>query len=283
MFGYLNINKKLEDGQRGLWQTFMCGLCFSTKKLFGNVPRMFISNDINLFNVLFHSVQQIDVQVEKSRCFSHPVKKRTVLKPTELTDKLAVANVLLTYLNIYDDVVDDGGLKKKTALSLYKKAYKKAQKMWTKLDEIFCSRYNRLRELEKNNCNSIDAVAHSFALLSQDFCKTILGENTSEYAETLCYNIGKWIYLIDALDDAEKDVKKHNYNPFISCYSAHTAKDLLQYKDEIVFLMYAVLNRIAQSFNDMNLSKYTCVLKNVLLDSIREKTQQVLNKLEETV
>lgn len=279
MFGYLNINKKLEDGQRGLWQTFMCGLCFSTKKLFGNVPRLFISNDINLFNVLFHSVQQIDVQLEQSRCFSHPVKKRTVQKPTELTDKIAVANVLLTYLNIYDDVVDGGGAKKKAALALFKKAYKTAAKTWAQLDETFCLRYNQLRELEKSNCNSLDAVAHSFALLSQDFCKQILGEKTSDYAETLCYNVGKWVYLIDALDDAQKDVKKHNYNPFISCYGVATAAELSQHKEEITFLMYAVLNRIAQSFNDLNLTKYVCVLKNVLLESIREKTQQVLNKL----
>ncbi len=75
MFGYLDIEKAtLQDGQRGLWQTFMCGLCFSTKNLFGNFPRTFITNDVNLFNVLFHSVKRQDVAIEQKRCFSHPVK-----------------------------------------------------------------------------------------------------------------------------------------------------------------------------------------------------------------
>lgn len=279
MFGYLNTTKTLEDGQRGLWQTFMCGLCFSTKKLFGNLPRMFISNDINLFNVLFHSILQQDVQVVQSRCAAHPVRKRSVLATTPLTDKLAVANVLLVYLNLYDDVVDGGGLKKKTALKAFSRHYKKAQKQWQQLDQAFCARYRQLRRQEKANCNSPDAVAHSFAMLSQDFCRMVLGDDCSQHALTLCYNLGKWIYLVDALDDAQKDCKKGNYNVFLQCYEAQDASVLAQHKEDISFLMYAVLNRIAQSYNDLNLTKYTCVLKDVLLQSIRDKTAQVLKQL----
>lgn len=282
MFGYVGITKDLEAGQRGLWQTFMCGLCFSTKKLFGNLPRMFISNDINFFNVLFHSVENVDVQLEQSRCFSHPVKKRSVLKPTFLTDKLAVANVVLTYWNVYDDVVDGGGTKKKAALFLFKNAYRKAQTQWKKLDEAICARYNRLRELERSGCTVLDEVAHSFAALSQDFCKLVLEEHSNEHVETLCYNVGKWIYLIDALDDVQKDLKRKNYNPFVACYGLKSVGDLLKRQEEVNFVMYAVLNRIAQCFNDMNLSKYICVLKNVLFESIREKTEQVLEKLKKS-
>ena len=68
MFGYLQPDKtSLSDGQRGLNQTFMCGLCFSTKRLFGNAARLTISDDVNFFNVLFHSFCNVDVQLEHSR------------------------------------------------------------------------------------------------------------------------------------------------------------------------------------------------------------------------
>ncbi len=278
MFGYVNIDKtKLQDGQCGLWQSFMCGLCFSTKKLFGNVPRMFITNDINFFNVLFHSVENVDVEIEQSRCFSHPVKKRTVVKMTELTDRLSVGNVILTYFNLYDDVLDGG--KRKAVFRMFRKPHKKAQALWAELDQAISDRYVELRALEQANCNVIDQVADSFASLSKDFCKLVLGEKSTEYVETLCYNVGKWIYLIDALDDVEKDLKKHNYNPFVAYYGVENVKQLAQYKGEISFLMYAVLNRIAQSFNDLNLEKYNCILKNVLFESIRGKTEQLLAKL----
>ena len=279
MFGYLDIEKdKLEDGQRGLWQTFMCGLCFSTKKLYGDYPRMFISNDVNFFNVLFHSVTNTDVTVENKRCFSHPIRKRTVLQKTDLTEKLSVANVLLTYWNIYDDTVDGGSVKKKTALKMFAKSYNKAKKDNPWLDDILAKRYGELRELEQSNCNSIDRVAHAFALLSQDFATLMLGEYATEHVQTLCYNLGKWIYLIDALDDVTKDIKRHNYNPFVCCYNVGSALDLGKKYDELQFLMFAVLNRVAQSYNDLNLSKYTCILNNVLFDSIRNKTKQILNR-----
>ncbi|MCH5151867.1 MAG: hypothetical protein J1F65_04325 [Clostridiales bacterium] len=278
MFGYLDVNKgTLEQGQRGLWQTFMCGMCFSTKSLYGNFPRMFISNDVNFFNVLFHSVTETDVEVEHKRCFSHPIKKRTVLKETDLTQKLSVANVLLTYWNVYDDTVDGGSVKKKTALRALKKAYRKAQKDFPELDGMLSKRYQELRELEQSNCDSIDRVAHAFSQLAQDFAVIVLDDKANEYVQTLCYNVGKWIYLIDALDDAEKDVKRRNYNPFVACYGVKSAAELGEKYDEIQFEMYAVLNRIAQAYNDLNLSKYTCILNNVLFESIRNKTKEILN------
>ena len=283
MFGYLDVQKDtLNDGQRGLWQTFMCGLCFSTKKLVGNIPRMTITNDINCFNILFHSILDVDVNIEHKKCFSSPFKKRTVIEMTEITDKLSLANVLLTYWNIHDDVVD-GDKGKKLIESVYKKYHKKAQPQVQALDDIIAKRYNQLRELEKGDCDSIDIVSDSFAMLSLDFCNFVLGEKSSDYAQTLCYNLGKWIYLIDALDDAQKDLKRGNYNPFVKCYKAQSMADLSTHKEEIQFVMYTALNRIAQSFNDLNLTKYTCLLKNIFFQSIRNKTKDILKKFSGTV
>lgn len=280
MFGYLDIERdKLQQGQQGLWQTFMCGLCLSTKNAFGNFPRMFVSNDVNFFNVLFHSIKNVDVQVENGRCFSHPIKKRSLLKPNDLTDKLAVANVLLTYWNLYDDVVDDNSRKKKAALKMFNRPYLKAKAQFAQLDETLNVRYNELRKFEQSDCASIDVVSHSFACLSQEFCKAVLLDEASDYAQTLCYNVGKWIYLIDALDDVEKDIKKGSYNVFVKCYGVANASELSEHYEEIKFLMYSVLNRIAQSFNDLNLTKYTCILQNVIYESIRNKTKQIIGKI----
>lgn len=279
MFGYLDINKQsLEDGQRGLWQTFMCGLCFSTKQLYGNVPRTVISNDVNFFNVLFHSVAGVDVNIKQGRCFSHPIRKRSLLNTTDLTDRLSTANVLLTYWNIYDDTIDGGSAKKKAALSLFRRSYNKAKGDFAELDTMLAKRYDELRLLEQSNCSSIDQVADAFAKLSSDFATLVLGDAATPHLTTLCYNVGKWIYLIDALDDAEKDIKRHNYNPFVACYSLASATQLTQHFDELQFEMYAVLNRIAQSYNDLNLTKYTCILNNVVYDSIRAKTKDILSK-----
>ena len=279
MFGYLNIEKdKLEDGQSGLWQTFMCGMCFSTKKLYGNFPRAFISNDVNFFNVLLHSATNADVTVERKRCFSHPIRKMSVLQQTDLTDKLSMANVLLTYWNVYDDTVDGGSVKKKTLLKSLRRYYVKAKKDLPQLDELLAKRYAELRTLETSNCDSIDRVCHAFAQLTQDVAVVMIGEQANDNVQTLSYNLGKWIYLIDALDDASKDIKSNNYNPFVAHYGIKSASELQAKYDELQFVMYAVLNRIAQCYNDLNLVKYTCILKHVLFDSIRDKTKEILSR-----
>ena len=279
MFGYLDIDKgTLEKGQLGLWQTFMCGLCFSTKKLYGNFPRMFISNDVNFFNVLFHSILGVDVELEHSRCFSHPIKKRTVLKETDLTEKLSTANVLLTYWNVYDDTVDGGSVVKKTALKAFSRAYNRAKKDFPSLDEMLSRRYGELREMEAQASCGIDRIAHAFAQLAQDFATLVLAEHATEHVQTLCYNLGKWIYLIDALDDVKKDLKRKQYNPFVAHYGVAREQELNGKFDELQFEMFAVLNRVASSYNDLNLQKYTCLIDNVIYKSIRIKTNSVLNR-----
>ena len=279
MFGYLDIDKTtLEDGQRGLWQSFMCGLCFSTKELYGNFPRMFITNDVNFFNVLFHSILGVEVELNQSRCFSHPFKKRTVLQETELTRKLSTANVLLTYWNVYDDTVDGGSIGKVTALKALSRTYNKAKKDFPALDDMLAKRYGELRAMENSGVDGIDRIAHAFSQLTEDFATLILGENATDHAKTLCYNLGKWIYLIDALDDAEKDLRRKQYNPFVTHYGAKSFDELKFNCDELQFEIYAVLNRVASAYNDMNLQKYTCLLDNVIYKSIRNKTNDILHK-----
>jgi hypothetical protein len=40
-------------------------------------------------------------------------------------------------------------------------------------------------------------------------------------ASNMIYLIGRWVYLIDALDDLEEDFKKKNYNPFLVKYGSN--------------------------------------------------------------
>jgi hypothetical protein len=278
MFGYLQIDKAaLEDGQRGLYQSFMCGLCFSTKKYFSNKARIAINFDINFFNLLFHSCQDVDVEIEKRTCFFHPIKKSTMLQPTELTDKLAIANVLLVYLNLYDDVVDDGGIKKKAALKAFKKDYAKAQKLMPGLDQALTEGYKQLRELEQSGCDVLDKVCHPFAQMSQQLCKHVL-QTENKFLLNLCYNVGKWVYLIDALDDIKQDLRKGAYNPLVRCFNISSVDEVVTSYDDISFVMYSTLNTIASCFNDLNLTKYHCLLTNLLYKALRQKTESILNK-----
>lgn len=279
MFGYVNIDKEsLSDGERGLYQTFMCGLCLSTKEHFKDSARLTVNYDINFYNVLFHSFCEIDVNILQERCIAHPLTKRTILQKTNITDRLAIANILLSYLNVYDDVVDGGSWKKRIVMSILKRDYQKATELMPELQQKLSDNYQKLRKLEQAKCDNLDQVCHPFATMACDVAKAVLGDKCNNIVSDLCYNVGKWIYLADALDDLNKDEKRGNYNPLSAYYKTSADKLVSENLEEINFVFFSVLNRIAQCYNDLNLTKYTCLLNNIIYKSIRNKTKQLINK-----
>ena len=76
------------------------------------------------------------------------------------------------------------------------------------------------------------------------------------------------------------DLKNKSYNPFIACFDGYkNAKQFV--KDNLAdfeFVFYSTLNKIAENFNDLDLAKYYCVLKNVLHVSVRDITAKVFAK-----
>ncbi|MEG2014910.1 MAG: DUF5685 family protein, partial [Clostridia bacterium] len=241
MFGYIKVDKtQLNKGELGLYQTFMCGLCMSTKKLFGNIARACVNFDITFFDVLFHSFTNTEVEIYNARCVSSPFRKRTIMKPDTMSDKIAIANIMLVYLNAEDDIYDGGkSLKKRVAENHFRAPYRKAVRLWSALADSLNTNYNELREKEAQGINRFDIICDPFARLSKDFALLTLGEDANEYILDLCYNMGKWIYIIDALDDIQQDLSKNNYNAYISSFGINvgeTAQDFVKRNiDEIKF------------------------------------------------
>ena len=286
MFGYIKVDKTaLAGGEFGLYHAFFCNLCLSSKRQFGFSSRLLTNFDTAFFNLLFHSFAEVEVKVENAKCMTTHFKERSMIKPTELGDRVAQGNVILCYLNLLDDVQDGISLRKRIALAAIRRPYRKARKMFPELDGALTACYDDLRKLEIESCKIFDRVCHPFAQLSAEFCEILLGEKANGYIRDLCYNLGKWVYLIDALDDLESDFRRKNYNPFISCLGNYkNAKQFVaEHYDELQFIFYTTLNKIAENYNDLDLVRYTCVMKNVLHKSIRDKTERVFSKYTEEI
>ncbi|MDD4291223.1 MAG: DUF5685 family protein [Clostridia bacterium] len=280
MYGYLKIEKEsLSEGQRGLYQAFMCQLCMSTKNSFRHPIRLCVNNDINLFNVLFHAILDFSPEVIKSRCLLS-VKRMDMLSPDTVSERLSACNIVLMYFNLLDDVIDDGGIKKRLALSALKGSFKRAKNLCTSFYSQIDGIYNELLDMEKHRESSIDKVCDPFARMSDRLAHFILGDKYNPLAGVLCYNIGKWVYLIDALDDLQKDADGKKYNPLISCLGGFTTAGefVSNNREELEFMMYSTLNSIAGAYNDMRLSKFTCLLNNVFHRSVRSITENIFKK-----
>lgn len=93
---------------------------------------------------------------------------------------------------------------------------KKAAKRLCEIDKIMQKSFADLRALEKEKCDSIDRVADTFATLMRDMTRQLI--KTDDNVDTFCYNLGRLIYLLDAVDDVEKDSKSGEYNPLVLNY-----------------------------------------------------------------
>ncbi len=218
MFGYVKTDyPNLYVKDTILYKSMYCGLCKGIKEVAGHRARLTLNYDLTFLSVLLHNVMNNDVQIEKQRCIIHPIKKVPMAKVDELTKTIGALNVILAYHKINDDVLDENKGRFKKAL--VKKGYNRAVKDYKFLDDIVDKYYKQLLELEKQKCDSIDRVSDPFGTMLQKIVKEISKEFCSEELERLAYGLGRWIYLIDALDDFDKDLKKNSYNVFALAYA----------------------------------------------------------------
>ena len=75
------------------------------------------------------------------------------------------------------------------------------------VDGIVARRYNELRKLEMADNGVIDQVSEVFSLMLAEISDQIFKEYKTENTYKVFFYLGKWIYIIDALDDYNKDIK----------------------------------------------------------------------------
>ena len=111
----------------------------------------------------------------------------------------------------------------------------------------------------------------------------LLGECATEYTYRFFYNLGKWIYLIDALDDYDKDVARSNYNPFYAAYKNKDFSTLIQENgEEISFIMSSTLSCMNESLSQIKFRFNADLIRNIALRGTLVRTKKVLSGEKET-
>ena len=278
MFGYLKPDKPyLYMKDDVLYQALYCGVCKSIGKNAGQIARFTLTYDVAFMSAICHNILGVDVKINKEHCITHVIRKTPVAAPDEISLMLADVNVILAYYKLLDDTVDEkkGALKSK----IFVNAYKKAKKRMPEFDNIVKTQTANLLALERANSDSIDMVADSTANILVNASRQVLKDKSTEYTDGLFYSIGKWIYLIDALDDYDKDVKKGNFNVFFNAYKETSFENLIKNKgEEISFVFNGIFLKIAENYSQIKTYYNTDLVKNVISRGIPEVTKSVIMK-----
>ena len=275
MFGYVIPDKNnMYIKDFNVFQAFYCGLCKALHKTGSEITRLCTNYDVTFYNVLLHCLSNKEVQFERKLCVYNG-KKKVIVTPDELSLKMADLAVMLVYYNAEDDVTDG---KKSRILIKWRLALRKrkAAKRLPEIDRLMKESFKRLNGLEREKCDSIDRVADCFASLMRDITREFV--ETDGDIDDFTYNLGRMVYLLDAVDDVEKDSKKHRYNPLLLNYGECANKQdyLSKNIDELSFLLTSTYNKMVGCYNRMNIKLYEGVLSNTVYLGIRMQMERLL-------
>lgn len=283
MFGYVipdKLNMYMKDYYG--YRAFYCGLCKSIGKRCGQLMRIGTTYDMTFLNIFAHAVHDVEIEMKMSTCVLNRVNKRLMACDDAITQKVVDIGTILAHYKCVDDINDDKSLSKKFIdRAVIKKHYKKAKKLYPQLDEYISQKYNELASLEKENCGSIDKVAHCFGEIMQYIGEVTFEDKYTQPLKDIMYNTGKWIYLADAIDDIDDDFKKGKYNVFLVGYEYENKAKFLEDKQEILeFVLMSCYNTIYNNFDKIDVNKYEGILTNIFWYGMLNSTQDILRRSE---
>ena len=217
MFGYVKpLPGELKVKEYEYYKAAYCGLCRALKKKSPILP-FTLSYDFVFLTVLRMAVENEQSAPHKIRCIAHPLRKKSALTVPPSMERTASAAALLVYYNLKDDFADKKGIRKLGAGMLLPLTGSVRKKNLSdgKLDRIIADALAMIADEEKAENPSPYACAEIFGVL----LGSVFADGTHGDLKGMLYQIGRrvgrWIYLLDAADDAPKDAKKKNYNPFV--------------------------------------------------------------------
>lgn len=284
MFGYVTPCKmelKIKDFEK--FKAYYCGLCREIKKSFGNLPRLALNYDMTFLAVLLDSLEDGGSNIKKEFCAFHPMQKRLVLIENSSLEYAAFCNVILTYYKLLDNSADDSSKISKIYSSVLNMYLKKTPKQYMRIALFIEKSLKELYSAEKNpKGKSLDELSHHFADLTGFILSSYNGKHKdNESLYWLGYNLGKWVYIIDAYDDLEKDMNNKKFNAINAVFNTAnlTYSDFVNsISSRIDFILTSCAQSCLEYLNNISIKKNYDLLHNILQFGLMEKMDKVFKR-----
>lgn len=284
MFGYVTPYKmelKIKDYE--MFKAYYCGLCISIKNNFSNLCRMTLNYDMTFLGILLDSLEYSKHKYVVTKCIAHPMKKKPKVIDNRALDYAAFCNVSLVYYKLLDDYNDDNSLSKKFISMYIKKFINKSKEDLSPILVNIEENIKKLSFLEKSEeIISIDELSDPFASLTA-FIVSYCYKDENFYNELydLGYNLGRWIYIIDAFDDLKEDMEKHKFNAINKAFNVEN----LSYEDLIIkegnrieFNLIMSANSTSEALDKLPINKNKDLLFNILQLGLMNKIETIKSR-----
>ncbi len=270
MFGYVRPNlTDMTEAQQARYRAHYCGLCHAIGERHGQLARMALTFDLTYLTIFLSSLYEPEEHSGEGRCVPHPVKEHAWTR-SRVTDYAADMTIALMYHKCMDDWRDDRSLPAKTCAAWLKKSYGKVRADWPRQCESIEKSLRGLDEVEARRDANPDAAAKRFGELMAE----LFVMNEDYWANALRafgYSLGRYIYVLDAVCDYDKDSRKSGYNPVV--LMGKKPEDM---RDPLELL----LGGASAAFEKLPLIQDEDILRNILYSGVWQGYNEYLHKKE---
>ena len=260
MFGYVTASlKELDKEAEKRYGAVYCGICRRIRIQSGNVARLGLSYDMAFLAILLMSLYEPEEVSGDKACALHPIRKRPWID-NKFVQYAADMNVVLGYYNCLDDWEDDGKYSAKLLAGQFGKHLPEIEARYPRQCRAVEECIRQLSALEKAGCANPDEPASCFGQLMGELL-TYEEDLWADNLRQMGFYLGRFIYLLDAALDYDKDAKKGKYNPYLAM---GTGKDWARWEEYLVLTM----GRCADYFEKLPLVQDKPLLDNILYSGV---------------
>lgn len=271
MFGYVTVYKpELKIKEYDVYKGIYCTLCKQMQKEYGFFSRFLLSYDA-VFYVLYRmGISDCSLEASKSHCSFSPCKKCLKIdSEEEIFKKAAAITVILSYFKLCDGIADSGFFKRtllKTVKPYFKHICKKAKKNYPDMfgaTEMYMQNQERAEEDFKGIDSAADPTGKALGYILSD------GDINSDGFK-IGYMLGRTVYLLDAFDDYEDDIKSNSFNPF-------------QNTDNIIedasFAINLSIGELAEYIKKTDFYKFKSIIYNIVFEGLPNRHKKIVMKI----
>ena len=260
MFGYVIASwKELNKQQQERYGAVYCGICRAIRRHSGNIARLGLSYDMAFLALLLMSLYEPEEKISRNACLMHPVKRRSWVD-NEYIRYCADMNVALSYYNCLDDWEDDHKHSAHLMAMELKKHLPDIESRWPRQCRAIRDALEALHRLETENCPNPDLPAAAFGDLMAQLL-VIREDHWQDELSQMGFALGRFVYLLDAMLDYDRDKRRGKYNPFLA---AGNEKNWTQWEEYLVLAMA----RCTENYEKLPLVQDKGLLDNILYSGV---------------
>lgn len=271
MFGYITVNRsELKVKESAAYDAYYCGLCHALHGRHGRAGQLTLTYDMTFLVILLNGVYEHPLHEKTGRCLVHPMKQHTERR-NDFSSYCADMNVLLAYYNLLDDWQDERRISRYAAAQLLSKQYEAIKAKYPRQHKAVVDYMKALARCEKKHSDNVEeAACLTGKMLAEVFvCRE---DAWSSDLRQMGFFLGKFIYLMDAYEDVEKDEKSGNYNPLIKM------KDDENFDSECQSMLMMQMAECCKAFERLPIIQDVGILRNILYSGVWAKFASVYNK-----